>query len=430
VKAGEAGGLVFPLADAPPGKLTANLKYELNSPTKHDALAQDDTGYAALNDAKPGRVLVVTPGNVALQVALATERAGKLGNIEFKQPSVLTTEDYKRDADGGAYDFIIYDQCAPPTMPRANTLFIGRIAPGPVWRGGAKSTTADPAAAKAEGKEAADAKAADKNVSDAKGADLKSPPAADSPPPTAAAPQIVDWDRSHPILASVELGNVDIADSIVLDPPPGSTVLIDSTAGPIAAIAPRDAYQDAVLGFEIFGQAADGSRTVNTNWPRRLSFPTFCLNTLEFLAGGTEDSQLASTRPGRPVELRPAGNTPELTIVDPAGKDHKVRRTAQDLFQFQDTGQLGVYDVKRGDAVIERFAVNLFDRQESDVRVRPTQGDAASTIRPADIRIGNVDVAATVGQTPSRTEAWKLVLAGALFVLILEWYIYNRRVYL
>ena len=75
----------------------------------------------------------------------------------------------------------------------------------------------------------------------------------------AAEPQIVDWDRSHPMLASVELGNVDIADSMVLHPPPGATVLIDSTAGPIAAVAPRDAYQDAVLGFEIVGQAADGS---------------------------------------------------------------------------------------------------------------------------------------------------------------------------
>ncbi len=92
---------------------------------------------------------------------------------------------------------------------------------------------------------------------------------------TAVQPQIIDWDRSHPLLSSVELGNVDIADSLVLDPPAGATVLIDSTAGPIAAIAPRDAYQDAVLGFEIFGEDKDGARTVNTNWPRRMSFPTF-----------------------------------------------------------------------------------------------------------------------------------------------------------
>jgi hypothetical protein len=408
VPAGESTGVVFPLSGAPAGKLTARLKYELDPKVTQDALPQDDIGYAALNDAEPGRVLVVTPGNVALEVALATQRAGKFAKIEFQKPDFMTGDEYKRDSTSGAYDLVIYDQCAPANMPRSNTLFIGQLPPGPAWRGGKKSES--------EGKD----KAGDA-AKDAK---------ADAPPPKAAVPQIIDWDRSHPLLASVELANVDIADSIVLEPPPGATVLIDSTAGPIAAVAPRDAYQDAVLGFEIIGQAADGSRTVNTNWTRRLSFPTFCLNTLEFLAGSTEDSQLASTRPGRPVELRPTGNVPELTIVDPQKTEHMIRRTAQDVFQFQDTNQLGVYDVKRGDQVIERFAVNLFDRQESDVRVRPSQSKDGKTVTPADIRIGNIDVAATVNETPSRTEAWKLVLAGALFVLVLEWYIYNRRVYL
>ena len=80
--------------------------------------------------------------------------------------------------------------------------------------------------------------------------------------------------------------------------------------------------------------------------------------------------------------------------------------------------------------MIERFAVNLFDREESNVRLRPSQDGEGNTIRPADIRIGNVDVAATVGRTPTRKEAWKLILACALFVLVFEWYIYNRRVYL
>ena len=169
---------------------------------------------------------------------------------------------------------------------------------------------------------------------------------------------------------------------------------------------------------------------VNTNWPRRLSFPTFCLNALEYLAGGTEDSQLASTRPGRPVELRTAGNAPELTVVDPTKKEHTVRRTAQDVFQFQDTSQFGVYDVRRGDQVIERFAVNLFDRQESDVRVRPTQGGEGSTIQPADIRIGNIDVASNVGPNALAHRGLEVRAWLRLFVLILEWYIYNRRVYL
>lgn len=61
--------------------------------------------------------------------------------------------------------------------------------------------------------------------------------------------------------------------------------------------------------------------------------------------------------------------------------------------------------------------------------MRPSQAPEASTVKPAEIRIGHVDVAASVGETPSRTEAWKALLGVALFVLVLEWYIYNRRVY-
>jgi hypothetical protein len=402
VPGGESSGLVFPLANAPAGKLTAKLKYDLGEGVTHDALAQDDLGYAALNDAKPGRVLVITPGNLALEVSLATKRAGRLGEIQIKAPNYLESNDYKREVEAGAYNLVIYDQVAPNVMPRANTVIIGRLPPGPVGRGREDASV---------GRAASDGK---KNDEDKR----------------AVGPQIIDWDRSHPLLASVELGNVDVADSLVLDPPPGAGVLIDSTAGPIAAIAPRDAYQDVVLGFEIFGQDKAGGRTVNTNWPRRLSFPTFWLNVLEYLAGGTEDSQIAQARPGRPVELHPAGNAPELTIVDPKGKEHKVKRSAEDIFAFHDTQELGVYDVRRRDQVIERFAVNLFDRQESDVRVRPSQDPEAKTVEPADIHIGHVDVAASVGETPSRKEVWKAVLAVALFVLVFEWYIYNRRVYL
>lgn len=406
VPAGESSGVAFPLVDARAGKLSARLKYELSTPTKHDVLEQDDVGYAALNESDPGKVLVVTPGNTALEITLATERAGRLAEINLKTPDFLTSSEYERDADGGTYDLVIFDQCAPTKMPRANTLFIGRIPPELSWQGD-KGQAATPAAA-AGAEPAAPATAAKLEVS----------------------PQIIDWDRSHPLLGSVELGNIQLADSLVLDPPPGAAALIDSTAGPIAAIAPREAYQDAVLGFEIIGRDKDGAVLPNTNWPRMHSFPTFFLNVLEYLAGGTEDSQLSSVQPGRPVELHAAGNVPELTVVDPTGQKFRVRRAAGDVFPFHDTNRLGVYEVRRSDQVIERFAVNLFDRQESNVRVRPSQDEEGSTIRPADIRIGNIDVAATVGRTPSRKEGWKLVLACALGVLVFEWYVYNRRVYL
>ena len=99
-----------------------------------------------------------------------------------------------------------------------------------------------------------------------------------------------------------------MADSLVLQPPAGATTLIDATAGPIAAIAPREGYQDAVLGFEIVGQSSDGARTVNTNWPRMHSFPTFWLNALEYLAGGARGERGEfEVRPGRSIELHATG---------------------------------------------------------------------------------------------------------------------------
>jgi hypothetical protein len=428
VKPGESSGTVFALADAPAGELTATLKYELDTPTKLDALRQDDTGYAALNDARPGRVLVVTPGNVALEVALATERMGKLGGIEFKTPDMLTTDQYKKDADASVYDLIIYDQCSPAAMPRSDTLFIGRLPTGPAWRGGTTSADNKEAGKAADDNASKDDAEKDKDAKDdGKNRELAANNDAEK---VVTLPGIIDWDRAHPLLSSVELGNVLLEDSLVLDPPPGAKVLVDSTTGPIAAIAPRDSYEDVVLGFEIFGRDSAGAQTVNTNWPAKLSFPTFWLNALEYLASGTEESQGASVQPGRPAELRAPGTVTEMTVIDPAGNEHKLQRSSEEMFQFHDTQQLGVYDVRLGDTVTERFAVNLFDRQESDVRVRPSQNPDAPVRTAADIRIGHTEVKAQAGRAPTRKEVWKAVLACALAVLVFEWYIYNRRVYL
>ncbi len=402
VPAGETKGVVFPLGEGVVGALAARLKYKVDGESQ-DALRQDDLGYAAINDTGTGRVLVVTPGNVPLELVLGTARAKRLAKIEIVPSSSLASADYRREAESGAYDLIVYDQCAPESLPRANTLFVGRLPPGVNW--GRREVASG-------------------------GADEDEVLAAE----VVAGPQIIDWDRASPLLANVDLGDVAIADSLLVPPPPGGTLLIESTAGPIAAIAPRGGYQDAVLGFEIVGQGEDGSRTANTNWPIRASFPTFWLNALEYLATRGEEQESASVRPGGAVELRAPEGANRLTVVAPDGRETVVDRSERDSFTFARTDKPGVYQVRLGDspgnAVIERFAVNLFDRAESDIGVRPTQDSESQTLRPADIRIGHVDVAASTDRAPARTEAWKLLLACALFVLLLEWYIYNRRVYL
>ena len=102
---------------------------------------------------------------------------------------------------------------------------------------------------------------------------------------------------------------------------------------------------------------------------------------------------------------------------------------------FHDTKQLGIYKIlgqdekSKGERIVKSFAVNLFDPMESDIRLQVKQDGEDGVKRVHSLAIGYVDVQAELSTTSVRRELWKYLLLGALAVLILEWYIYNRRVY-
>ncbi len=368
------------------GEQEGVLRARLDIPAGfQDQLSLDNVATAVMGQRRDARVLLVTPGNTTLESALATERASRLAKVEKVSPDVLKTDAFQEQSQTEVYDLVIFDQCAPVAMPRAHTLFVGRLPPIEEWL--AKSTS-EPVFA----------------------------------------PQIIDWQRSHPLLNLVELGNVQIADSRLPRPPLGGRVLIDSTQGPLFAIAPRDRYEDAVLGFEIVGTAADGSRTFNTDWPRKHSFPGFWLNVLEYFAGGRGEAS-AHNRPGRLVELRFAESTQPLELELPDGERQRVELDSSGRLTLHETGQLGVYQIWEGSQVKKRFAVNLFDREESAIRLR-VRPDGEEGLKVVDsLSIGYVDVAAQSPNSAVRRELWKPLLVGALIILMIEWYIYNRRVY-
>jgi hypothetical protein len=218
-----------------------------------------------------------------------------------------------------------------------------------------------------------------------------------------------------------------VAEGTPLVVPRGGSVLVDSDAGPLLALAPRDAFEDAVLGFVILDEAAEGGgpakRYVGTNWFIRPSFPVFMLNLLEYLGGGRESLDVAGPRPGTPVVLDAptgSGSAPaaKAQVRTPGGQTVEVAVRAGKI-AFADTGELGVYDVQTGGKTVRRFAVNLFDPAESAIRPNPA---------PA-IKIGDVKVAGESGWEPARREIWRFLVLAGLVVLLVEWYIYVRRVY-
>lgn len=75
--------------------------------------------------------------------------------------------------------------------------------------------------------------------------------------------------------------------------------------------------------------------------------------------------------------------------------------------------------------------MNLFDFRESDLAPRGLVPDGTPPEKAEryKIKIGDSVVASTKAIRPSRKDWWMPFALGSLVVLLVEWYVYNRRVY-
>lgn len=329
----------------------------------------DNVAYAGIAKPRPIRVLVVTPGNPPLDLALSTGQAATLCRVETVAPEFLGQDAFAKRAESGDDDLMIFDRCAPKSMPRCNTFFIGQVPPQGWAQGEATDRT-----------------------------------------------QIVDIDRQHPLMRYLELFSVLIAEGRVLRPPPGAVELLTGEAGPMLAIASRDGYQDLVLGFEIVSSKQGEATMFNTDWHVQRSWPVFTLNLLHHLAGSTQTATVPTHRPGETVVVRVGDPGKEVRMRYPEGAVERVKAGETGGVNFAKTDRLGVYSLEDDDnRELGRFAVNLFDRRESDLASAP------------DVLIGYDSVAAISTKVPGRREFWRWILLCVLGVVTLEWWLYSKR---
>jgi hypothetical protein len=154
-----------------------------------------------------------------------------------------------------------------------------------------------------------------------------------------------------------------------------------------------------------------------TDWPIRASFPIFALNLLKYFGGQRELGDSGSLLPGQPVTIRVPSDRTRLTVQTPGGTV-EIRPVRPGEFSFTLTDHPGVYQVRDGENIVQRFAVNLFDPRESDIRPRAELA----------LNIGHVKVVAQSTWTAARREIWGSLLGLGLVVLALEWYTYWKRV--
>ena len=352
-----------------------------NSP---DSLRLDDQAWAILGVSRKAKVLVVTPGNKYLRIYYESDAAKKIAEFTILKPyDIGEPKDYLTPARDGKYDLVIFDRCGPPgveEMPNANTWFIGYPAPPYSVKPG------DPNA-----------------VIPVDG------------------PVVRGTLSRHPLLKTLRgLDEIRITDCFRFPKPPeGSprpTRLIEGERELELLVAiRRGAFTDLVQTFPLVTENADGPDQVrHTDWQLLPNFVLFLRNVILQLGNVRGAESEESLRPGAVQTLR-LGTAKEVFVRKP-GQDigAKFERGNRPDVAFSGTDTLGVYTAEWGDQS-RRFAVNLFDAEESNLAPQ------------RQFKIGDTTISA--GEARKQPlELWKYAIVFGLAIVLLEWWIYNRRV--
>jgi len=391
-KPGGEGELVDAIALQLPPQTDQSFKFDIPDSgltelevklTVKDALEVDNRAFAIVGNARKAQVLAITAGNRYLLDAFNTPTASTNADVRIATPEEAKGEQLAREIRGGRFDLVIYDGVRPDTPPEANALYFGSLPPGPAYTN----------------------------------------------PKPVEQPVILDWSISHPLMQYIrDLSLVFVARANLVELPAGATSLIESNLGPLAFTIPREGFTDAVVLFPLL----DGT-TPNTTWFRYISFPLFLLNSIQALGNVREGSGDEVRSPGRPVILRAETLGKDLLVTSASGAaTERLARTPQGSFVYNQAATTGLYHARWEPKGLLPFAVNLFDLRESDLAPRGLVPDGVpeSQAEAYKIKIGYNPVAGTRQPKDKQLDWWKWFACAALGVLLLEWYIYNKRVYI
>ncbi len=358
---------------------------------------------------------------------MQTERCRQISDLEVQAVDYLKTPEYESRHKSGDFELIVFDRCAPSAMPFAEYTF-HRCCTTQNRASSQRSKRQHRHLAKRESatrRERQDAALQDQGSAMEKPAEMvggnvgsrkvssESDLVDEWKMGEASGPVIIlDVDRSHPITQYLEMNSVIIVEGMTVTPPEQGTVLMSSDSGPVFGLSARGPFQDAVLGFSVVVNE-------NTDWGLRRSFPVFVYAAIETLGGGATESSADSIRPGDSIRVGLAPQVTECVVETPAKERISLTRGSDSRFLFTRTDDLGIYKIydAGSNELLESFCVNLFSNRESDVRAITT------------IEMGAKAVAAESSTIRSRQETWRWLIIGGLALLILEWGIFNRRVF-
>jgi hypothetical protein len=367
-----------------------------------DALPVDDVGYAVLREKKDVRVLLVSDGNPFLEKGLEQDPLVRK-DAEGRVPRLAPGSFLPDDPGLSAYDLVILDRLELKALGAGNYLIIDALPPFEGIR--------------------------------AKGSVEK--------------PTVVDWDEAHPVARFVSFSSLDVVsarrvqlrkeDRVVVSAAPGGSEgplrprSKKKMGEPGEREAPAVSETESGAAIPLVFEARDGNRHClvlpfdlmkTQSWPLKAAFPIFLANVIRWLGGAGHDERSLAVRTGEVAEIPVPKGATKVTVTDRHGQPHPTTlKEGEDIFRFADTGVAGFYEVGfEGPPEVEKlpkswFAANIASPDESDIGPAPT------------IELESRPLSAESKAEEARRELWKALALAAFLILMLEWWVYNRRIY-
>jgi len=353
VPAGEARNLTWELPEE-----ATTIAARLSEQTV-DYLARDDQVWAVHEGGISNRVLLVTPGNIFLEQAYTV-----LPGIEAFR---ISPDAGLEAVAGESFDLYVFDSMPlPEQLPDADLFMINPLPPEVPASGEAPAVTVSGVFSATTVTRLADS----------------------------------------PLLQFVAWSGIDIRQARAVSAP-WATPLIEAEGGPLLLTGERNGHRVAILTFAL----------QDSDLPLQIAFPVLIANITNWLTPGRAFDTPTGVQPGEPVEITPGASTTVVLVEKPDGSLWR-EPVAENAIIFDESEQLGLYQVllrdAGGDRPAGRFAVNLFSRQESDIRPAAT------------LQLGQATVRIATEEDVGQRELWPWLTGVAVLILVVEWWVYFR----
>ena len=215
-------------------------------------------------------------------------------------------------------------------------------------------------------------------------------------------------NADDPRMAFVDFGDVLVQKFKSVTGAGWADNLITSDGGTLLLAGQTTGRQVAVLTFDVH----------DSTLPLQITWPVLMSNLLEWFTPRAAFSAPNGLTIGQSLPIRPPPEATAVRVTLPDGTQRNLT-VGRETLVFADTQNPGIYtvDILKDEAVIQSapFAVNLFSPNESDITPQ------------ASITLGKNVIAPAAREEVGHREFWPWVALAALLILLIEWYVYQRR---